>query len=171
VSTDYTKGTITMRDKKTGETLTMDATRVKEGRFAFKDGKGKELRINALAGGSGTVQVQGPEGQATFGAGTKDQAPAWLPTYPGVPVEGVASITGKDGSSGTVVQRTTDSPAQVFGAFEKSLTADGFTVGTVHTSDGGMVIGDQKPSRRHVVASIVRNHGHTVVTLSYREGN
>jgi hypothetical protein len=171
VATDYTKGTITMRDKKTGETLTMDATRVKEGRFAFRDGKGKEIRINALEGGSGTVQVQGPEGQASFGVGTKDQAPAWLRTYPGAPVEGVASVISKSGSSGTVVQRTTDSPAQVFEAFEKALKADGFTVGTVHTPDGGMVIGDQKPSRRHVVASISKNHGQTVVTLSYREGN
>ncbi len=171
VSTDYTRGTITMRDKKTGETVTMDANRVKEGRFAFKDGKGKEIRINALDGGSGTVQVEGPEGKASFGAATADQAPAWLPTYPGTPVEGVASVTSKSGASGTIVQRTTDSPAQVFEAFEKALKADGFTVGTVHTPDGGMVIGDQKPSRRHVVAAIHSNRGQTVVTLSYREGN
>jgi hypothetical protein len=171
VATDYTKGTITMRDKKTGETLTMDANRVKEGRFAFKDSKGKEIRINALDGGSGTVQVEGPEGKASFGAATRDQAPAWLPTYPGVPVEGVSSIIGKAGSSGTVVQKTPDSPAKVFEAFEKALKADGFTVGTVHTPTGGMVIGDQKPSRRHVVASIGANHGETVVTLVYREGN
>lgn len=171
VATDYAKGTLTMRDKKTGETLTMDATKIKEGRFSFKNGKGKEIRINALEGGSGTVQVQGPEAQASFGAGTKDQAPAWLPTYPGAPVEGVASVISKSESSGTVVQRTTDSPAQVFEAFEKALKAEGFTVGTVHTPGGGMVIGDQKPSRRHVVAAISKNRVQTVVTLTYREGN
>ena len=171
VATDYTKGTITMRNKKTGETLTMDATQIKEGRFSFKDEKGSELRINALDGGQGTVQVQGPDGQATFGAGTKDQAPAWLPTYPGAPLEGVASLTGKAGASGTVVQKTSDSPAQVFETFEKALKASGFTVGTVHTPTGGMVIGDQKASRRHVVAAIGTDHGQTVVTLSYREGN
>jgi hypothetical protein len=171
VATDYTKGTITMRDKKTGETLTMDATKIKEGRFAFKDGKGKEFRINALDGGTGTVQVQGPDAQASFGAASKDQTPAWLPTYPGTAVEGVASVTSKSGASGTVVQRTSDSPAQVFEAFEKNLKAAGFTVGTVHTPDGGMVIGDQIPSRRHVVAAIGKNRGQTVVTLTYREGN
>ncbi|HEX7554953.1 MAG TPA: DUF4339 domain-containing protein [Geothrix sp.] len=171
VATDYTKGTITMRDKKTGETLTMDATKVKEGRFAFKDGRGKEFRINALDGGSGTVQVQGPDAQASFGAASKDQTPAWLPTYPGTAVEGVASVTSKSGASGTVVQRTSDSPAQVFEAFEKTLKAAGFTVGTVHTPDGGMVIGDQIPSRRHVVAAIGKNRGQTVVTLTYREGS
>jgi hypothetical protein len=171
VATDYTKGTITMRDKKTGETLTMDATKVKEGRFSFKDGKGSEIRINALDGGKGTVQVQDADARASFGAATKDQAPAWLPTYPGAPVEGVASVTSKSGASGTVVQRTGDAPAQVFEAFEKALKADGFIVGTVHTPDGGMVIGDQKPSRRHVVASISKTRGQTVVTLTYREGN
>jgi hypothetical protein len=59
----------------------------------------------------------------------------------------------------------------VFEAFEKNLKAAGFTVGTVHTPEGGMVIGDQVPSRRHVVAAIGRNRGQTVVTLTYREGN
>jgi hypothetical protein len=171
VATDYTQGTITFRSKKTGETLTMDAARIKDGRFSFKDGKGGELRINALDGGKGTVQVQDPAGTAKFGADASDQTPAWLPTYPDTPLEGVASVTGKAGSSGTVVQKTADSPAQVFETFEKLLKAGGFTVGTVHTPTGGMVIGDQKPSRRHVVAAISGTRGQTVVTITYREGS
>jgi hypothetical protein len=171
VATDYAKGTITFRSKKTGETLTMDAAQVKEGRFSFKDGKGSEIRINALDGGKGTVQVQDPEGRAQFGVGSQDQTPAWLPTYPDTPVEGVASVSGKAGASGTVVQKTTDAPAQVFETFEKLLKAGGFTVGTVHTPTGGMVIGDLKPSRRHVVAAIGGSRGQTVVTITYREGN
>jgi hypothetical protein len=171
VATDYAKGTITFRSKKTGETLTMDAAQVKEGRFSFKDGKGSELRINALDGGKGTVQIQDPEGRAQFGAASQDQTPAWLPTYPDTPVEGVASVSGKAGTSGTVVQKTTDAPAQVFETFEKLLKAGGFSVGTVHTPTGGMVIGDLKPSRRHVVATIGGSRGQTVVTITYREGN
>jgi hypothetical protein len=70
-----------------------------------------------------------------------------------------------------VVQKTTDSPALVFETFEKLLKANGFTVGTVHTPAGGMVIGDLKPSRRHVVAAISASRGQTVVTITYREGN
>jgi GYF domain 2 len=171
VSTDYTKGTITMRNKKTGETLTMDANQAKEGRFTFKDEKGSEMRFNASERGSGTMQVQGPEGQVSFGAGTKVQAPAWMPTYPGAPMEGVMSATGKDGMSGTVVQKTTDSPTQVIEAFEKAFKAGGFTVGTVRTPEGGMVIGDQKAMKRHVMATIGTDRGQTVVTITYKEGN
>ena len=64
VSTDYAKGTITLRSKKSGETLTMDANEVKQGRFTFKDGKGGEVRFQAPEGGTGPVRIfrEGPQG-------------------------------------------------------------------------------------------------------------
>ena len=171
VSTDYAKGTITMRNKKTGETLTMDANDVKQGRFTFKDGKGSEIRFNTPEGASGTVQIQGPEGQASFGAGTKVQTPSWLPTYPGAPVEGVMNATSKEGLSGAIVQKTADAPTLVIDAFEKAFKAGGFEVNTVRGPEGGMVIGEQKASKRHVMVNIGTSQGQTVATISYKEGN
>ena len=171
VSTDYDKGTLTMRNKKTGETLTMDANEVKQGRFTFKDGKGAEVRINAPEGGSGTMQIQGPDGQTTFGAGTKVQTPSWLPTYPAAPIEGVMSATGKGGMTGTVVQKTADSTTRVIETFEKVLKAGGFEVNTVRTPEGGMVMGEQKAMKRHAMVTIGTSQGQTVATITYKEGN
>jgi len=73
--------------------------------------------------------------------------------------------------SGTIVQKTADSRAKVFDTFEKAFKEGGFTVGTVRTAQGGMVIGDQPATKRHVVATIDSSHGQTVVTLTYRDGN
>jgi hypothetical protein len=171
VSTDYTKGTITVRNKKSGETLTMDATDVKHGRLSFKDGKGSEIRFKAPEEGSGVVQVQGPEGQTSIGAGTQVKAPSWLPTYPATPVEGVMSLTGKEGLTGTIVQKTPDSTVQVMEGFEKSLKAAGFEVNTIRNPDGGIVIGEWKGMKRHVMATIGRSQGQTVATVTYRERN
>jgi hypothetical protein len=171
VSTDYAKGTITMKNKKTGETLTMDANEVKQGRFTFKDGKGSEIRFQAPEGGSGPVQIQGPDGQTTFGAGTKVQTPSWLPTYPAALSEGVMSATGKDGSTGTIVQKTADSPTQMLETFEKALKAGGFEVNTIRNPEGGIVIGEQKAMKRHVMATIGTSQGQTVATITYRERN
>jgi hypothetical protein len=171
VSTDYAKGTITMRNKKSGETLTMDANDVKQGRFTFKDGKGTEVKLLAPEGGAGPVQIQGPDGQTTFGAGTKVQTPSWLPTYPGSPIEGVMSASGKDGSTGTIVQKTADSPTQMIESFEKALKAGGFEVSTIRNPGGGIVIGEQKAEKRHVMATIGTSQGQTAATITYRERN
>jgi hypothetical protein len=169
VASDYTKGTLTIRNRKSGETLTIDANDVKQGRFTFKDGKGSEVHVNAPEGGAGPVQIQSADGQTTFGAGTKVQTPAWLPTYPGTPVEGVMSTSGKDGISGTIVQKTGDSPDQVMESFAKALKAGGFQVSTIRNPGGGIVIAEDKATKRHVMASIGTSQGQTAATITYRE--
>ena len=171
VSTDYENGTLTLRNRKTGETLTMDANDVKQGRLSFKDGKGSEIRFKGPEGNQGVVQVQGPNGQTTFGAGTQVQTPDWLRTYPGAPVEGVMSATGKEGTSGTVVQRTADAPAQVIEAFEKALKEGGFEVNTLRNPQGGIVIGEQKAMKRHVMVTVGTSQGQTSATVTFREQN
>jgi hypothetical protein len=170
-ATDYTKGTITVRNKKSGETLTMDANDVKQGRLSFKDDKGSEVQFNAPEGGAGAVQIQGPNGQTTFGAGTKVQVPSWLPTYPGAPVEGLMNATSKEGTTGTIAQKTADSTAQVISVFEKNLKAGGFEVSTIRNPEGGIVVGEHKAPRRHVMVSIGPNQGQTVATINFREQN
>ncbi|MBK9795336.1 MAG: DUF4339 domain-containing protein [Holophagaceae bacterium] len=171
VSTDYAKGTLTVRNRKSGETLTMDAADIKQGRLSFRDEKGSEIRFKGPEGGSGVVQIQGPEGQTSIGAGTKVQAPSWLPTYPATPVEGLMSLAGKDGITGTIVQKTQDSTAQVMESFEKALKAGGFEVNTIRNPEGGIVIGEWKGMKRHVMATIGRSQGQTVATVTYRERN
>ncbi len=171
VSTDYAKGTLTVRNRKSGETLTMDAADIKQGRLSFKDEKGSEIRFKGPDEGSGALQIQGPQGQTTFGAGTKVQRPPWLPTYPATPVEGVMSLSGKDGITGTIVQKTPDPTSQVMEGFEKALRAGGFEVNTIRNPEGGIVIGEWKGMKRHVMATIGRSQGQTVATVTYRERN
>ena len=81
------------------------------------------------------------------------------------------SASGKDGSTGTIVQKTGDSSSQVLEAFEKALKAGGFEVHTIRNPDGGIVTGEQKAEKRHVTATIGTSQGQTVATITYRERN
>ena len=62
VSADEKTGTLTIKNKKTGEVTTLSAEDAKEGRWTFKNDKGET---------------------ATLGAGSAQTLPSWLPSYPG----------------------------------------------------------------------------------------
>src|SRR5258708_22088362 len=69
LSTDEGRNTITIRDKKTHETVTMNFDDVKNGKIVFK-GNGQQATIRARADSEkGTLEISSPEGNVKFGAG------------------------------------------------------------------------------------------------------
>src|SRR5215510_6343124 len=103
VSQDDVKGTLTIRDKKTGKLLTLDVNEAENGKIVFKGENGEEMTLSTNTGGqNGTVLVKTREGSATINAGQSAEFPSWLPIYPGATVQ--ANVTGhsSDGQGGTV---------------------------------------------------------------------
>src|SRR5262249_37014744 len=86
VSSDAATGKVTLKNKKTGEVITVDMADIKAGKINFqtKDGTVK-TDLGAMQQG-GQIKVEatdanGKSGTATFGGGAK--VPDWVPGYPG----------------------------------------------------------------------------------------
>src|SRR5215510_10681428 len=71
VSSDDVKGTLVIRDKKTGKTLTLDLDEAEHGKIVFRGDDGEEMVFDSNARGkTGSIEVKTKEGTASFGAGS-----------------------------------------------------------------------------------------------------
>src|SRR5207245_5241699 len=69
LSTDEGRNTVTLRDKKTGETVTMNFDDVKKGKIVFK-GNGQQATLQAHGDGdNGTLEINCAQGKVKFGPG------------------------------------------------------------------------------------------------------
>jgi hypothetical protein len=143
VSTDDEKGLITVRDKKTGKTMTVNLEEAQSGKITFKgDDNGEEVSLEAKGDGEkGSLEVKTPEGTAKFGSVSVDKLPDWLPAYPGAELQGTYAAEGKDGESGGFHFVTNDAPNKVIGFYEEGLKRSGMTVNTNILQQNGKVTG------------------------------
>ena len=137
VSTDADKGTITLRDKKSGETVTMNFEDIKKGKIVFEEEGGEKVEIQGQGeGSSGSFSVESSEGSMVFGAGA-GKLPAWLAAYPGAEAIGGATMQGEEGESGTGAFKSSDSVEQVAAFYERHLKQAGMkTTKNVMNRDG-----------------------------------
>jgi len=173
VSVDEAKGVITVRDKKSGETVTMNFEDAQKGKFVFK-GKGNEtVTMEAHGSGeNGSLEVKSSEG--TMKIGGVAQLPDWLPAYPGsTPQPGMSAQTDK-GNSAIFSFKTKDPIDQVVRYYEDALKKAGLKVNTnVMQQDGkpslGIVTAEDSATQRKAsvtatLAAGVTNVGVTVET-------
>lgn len=172
VSSDEAAGTMTIRNKKTGEVSTFDYSQVAEGKLSFETASGEgSFSLDAGAGG---VTVKGDQGEATFGTGA-EELPAWIPRYPGA-TKTTTTYSGRSGDSrtGMAASETSDAPAAVAAWYEKELGDAGFQVSTTNASGGGQtmasVTGQSQEPRRTVTVIATGGTGSTQVAITYEEG-
>ena len=98
VSADEGTGKITLREKKTGKTVTLDFQDIEKGRISFEDESGEKLDIQTEGeGGRGSVTMKGSDGTMQWGTGSLADVPGWVPKFPGARMEGAFSAQGKGG--------------------------------------------------------------------------
>ncbi len=142
VSEDDDKGELTIRNKKTGEEITMNAQDIKQGRLKFKNEKGEEVTFEGSGQeGKEGFRIKSDKGSMTFGAGAAEKAPAWVPAYPAGKALVSASEKTASGVRGHLSFQTTDSADQIMTFYERELKAAGFAVertamqGAVHIAN------------------------------------
>jgi hypothetical protein len=176
VEADEETRRITFRNTKTGETLTVDADDIKEGRISFETPQGK-MTIDAEGGQeSGTVTLTTEEGTAVLRGGTDAEGvPDWVPRYPGAEVTGTFSMDAGDVESGTFVQATDDSIAEVAAWFEGELEGAGYAVQSHSMSGGGRVqrtlIATSDATSRTVTVTVGTSDGRTQAAVQYGSGS
>ncbi|HEX4954560.1 MAG TPA: hypothetical protein VF017_14300 [Thermoanaerobaculia bacterium] len=175
VSVDEEADKVTFKNVKTGETVTLDGSDIREGRLTMDTGKGK-VTIDAKGSGQeGKVEVTDAAGKTVFEAGAADlsQLPAWVPRYPGASSTGMmATGGGADGRGGVFQLKTGDSVDEVRAYYERELEGAGFDLQKNSVSSGGSqfvtLIGTGREGRS-VTVGILRDGGETQVTLQYGE--
>jgi len=141
VSVDDEKGLITIKDKKTGKTVTVNLEEAQKGKITFKgDGADEEVTLEAKGEGeNGSLEMKSKDGSAVFGAGASAKLPDWFPSYPGAEVKGTFSAQGKDGEGGSFGFSTADSIERVVKFYEDNLKAAGLKVTTNTVQQNGAV--------------------------------
>ena len=176
VDSDDEAGTLTIRNKKTGEEATVNFEDIAEGRIEYSTSEG-DFSIDASgAGEEGGVVVQTPEGETRFGAGTdlKD-LPDWVPLYPGATEvkSGYQAVTnGK--AAGMISSRTSDGIDAATERYKEVLEDAGYTINTQHsTTTGGASQSMMFASRegRTVNVVLAEKEGMTEVVIQYGEGS
>jgi len=170
VSTDEDKGTITVRDKKTGKLLTVNLQDAQKGKFVFEqDGQKVEVQGHG-EGDKGSLELKSSEGSMKFG--TDGKMPDWLPVYPGSAPKSVFSMQNPKGSSGSFGFTTNDSIEQVVHYYEDALKKAGLTVkNQTIQADGktsmGIVTAEEAGNKRTVMVNATPSEGATSVAITF----
>lgn len=172
VAADEGANTVTFKDKRTGETVTMNFDDVKKGKIVFKS-NGKEATIQAHGEGqNGTLEINSPDGTVKIGAGAGGKPPSWAPVYPGAAPQTTFSLQGGDGASGSFQFTTKDSAKTVLSFYEKVLKENGFGItanftGNTDTATGGMMTAEDKATKRTVVVTVGTENAETTVNILF----
>ena len=176
VSTDEEEGTITVRNTKTGEIVTVNFDDIENGKFSFTTDDG-EVTIDASGvAESGSVSITTDEGSVVYSAGVvSDEIPGWVPVYPGGEPANRHSMRTADSVSGGFQVETSDPVAKVLDFYRSALEGEGYAI-SVNTfsqddTEGGMVNGSNEDSGRTVMAILSSEDGATTVNVNYSESS
>ncbi len=148
LKTDEDKGTVTLRDKKTGKVYTLDFEAVKEGRIRLQEEGGETVSL---------------------GSGVAADIPAWVPGYPGAKPEAGLASQGGENEGGMFGFKTGDGAKKVIAWYEQALKGAGFQVNTTpgDSGDGGGMVMAEDGSKRTVMVTVGTDGGQTSVQVTY----
>jgi hypothetical protein len=172
VSSDETKGTLTVKDKKTGKVITINFRQVKDdGSISFSSDEG-EATIEARGdGSSGSVSIKSDKGSVVMGGGASVDLPDWMPQYPGSSPQGVFSARSDEGRSQSFHFITSDSSSDVIDFYEEELKGAGLRVTTTNTTSGGSVTGASSDRNRTVFVAVTSSQSGTQVNVTLNSKN
>jgi hypothetical protein len=128
LSVDEARGVISVRDKKTGKTLTVNLEDAKNGRIVFQDEKNQRVEVRAHGEGeAGALEVRSSEGTMRMGSAAA-RLPVWLPAYPGAEEAGTFGMSTEKANTGTCSYKTAAGVDEVATFYENALAQAGFEV-------------------------------------------
>ena len=153
VSEDDGSGTVTVRDRSSGKTMTWNLDQARRGR----------IRITA-------EDEDGKNATVDIGEGSANRLPRWVPSYPGAVSKGNFAITGHgaDGAGGTFSFRTPDPARDVVSFYQDKIEAMGMKVQVnATTAQGGVITATDDDQKRTLNIVVGRSGGETTVNVTY----
>jgi hypothetical protein len=176
VDSDTKEGTLTIKNTKTGEVVTMNAKDIKDGKLTVTTKDGTTTFDGSQSGDGGQMKVTNEKGeQVTFsaGQGAPKNVPSWIPTYSGGTVEGSYDATTNEGRSAMFTVTTPDPIDRVAEFYESQLKDSGFKVEkSSYEANGQKTVilaatgGDDK---RTATVTVSTNEGKTQALVNFNE--
>ncbi len=173
VEVDEEAGTMTVRNTKTGELVTVNFEDIQKGRFSWT-ADGEEVTVDVSQAEDGTVKIESGDGDGfaiTTGAAVSEEIPDWVPVYPGSEPANRGTMTTNDSVNGNFTLSTDDAVAEVLEFYRNGLKEAGFqaTVNTYSGADneGAMINSVLEAENRTVIVVIGRDDGATTVNVTY----
>lgn len=171
VESDRDAGTMTIRNKEDGEIITVNYEDIEQGKLSFETDEG-EVSFSATGDGEEgllTVTKDGEEAMQ-FGSADVDDAPDWVPMYPGAKATGTYSASTPDGVGGSFQMTSPDSVDEVLSYYVKQLEGDGWSVQKTEYSGpdgkGGQVIASMEDQTVMVILSSTEDGSQAMVNYS-----
>lgn len=174
VESDREAGTLTIRNERTDEVITVDLEDVENGNFGF-DVDGEESRVSfGEEGIEVTSEADGKTSRVKIGGGDASEIPDWVPIYPGTePASTFVSSQGGS-TSGAFALNTEDRPEDVLEWYTGELddlgvsepSRSSFEAGDTR---GGSITGKSDSGRQLNVSAMARDEG-TVITVTFESG-
>jgi hypothetical protein len=178
VATDEEAGTITVRNKKTGEEVTVNFDDIEEGKLIFTTDEGDVTVDASELEESGSMTVTKGDGSVVFATGkpSAKDLPSWVPMYPETEPTSRHSMRTETTVSGGFEVETADPVADVLEFYREALESAGYAISvntyTQDDTEGGMVNGNNEDEQRSVVVIISREAGkNTKAVVSFNEGS
>lgn len=179
VSKDEDAGTMTIREKKTGKTMTLNVADIKQGKIRFTTDEGQDVSMQMNEGG---LQVKhkdasGEESSTTLGGAESSKLPDWLSAYPGSSTAGGMRSSGPEGASGTVTFSTDASVDEVASYYKDALESEGFEVTRRDMSIGNTVSASLSAKSEdtgrtaQLTASHSGDENKTAIVINYSESS
>ena len=157
VSLDEAKNTITVRERKTGKVITINAEQIEDGEISIDEDGEEKVKIKGDSE-NGALDIQTPEGNVKVGSGSATNIPAWLPLYPDADIEGNYSTESKESSSVGFSFKTEDSIDEVVSFYESKLKEMGMNITKTNSQQDGQtsasVSGHDKDSKRFITVAV-----------------
>ncbi|MFL6263419.1 MAG: hypothetical protein ACJ76Y_27320 [Thermoanaerobaculia bacterium] len=176
VKADEDHSTLTIKNKKTGETMTINAEDAKNGNWKITTDKGT-ASIDTSGGNGLNIQATDEKGQkstTTFGgSGAPASLPSWLPVYPGATVQGTYDTTNPEGRTAAFTVTTPDASTKVIDYYESQLKGAGLpaekSTYTTNGQTGGTVTGKSADGKREASVIVSSSNGSTQAVITFTE--
>jgi hypothetical protein len=174
VSHDDQRGLITIRQRSTGKTMTVNFDELKRGKLTFREDGKDALTLEAHGDGdTGSLQMKSGSESLNIGA-NQATLPPWIPAYPNSKPASNFSMTGKEGTSASFQFQTQDGPKDVVAFYETGLKQAGFRINATTTSEnggssGGMVSAEDTANKRTVAVIVGTGNNGTTVSVTYSQ--
>ena len=176
VSSDPDKNTLTVKNKKTGEVVTINAEDIKEGKVTFETPEGKTVVDATSDGNSGSVKVTGPEGaQMTWGGQAPKDLPSWVPIYPGSNVQAAFDATNAEGRTASFTATSEDGIDDLIPYYEQALKEAGLKVSKTTMETNGepsaILTGNSEDDKKTIMVTLGSQEGKTVANIQFSAKN
>ena len=154
VKTNDKEGTITVREKSTGKVITLKFDpEAKKMVVIGDDGKQSTVSVNDSG-----LSAQGADGSTLkLGADAGNNAPSWVPQYPGSTPKGAFSSSSAEGSQNTFTFKSSDPVAKILAFYTDQMKSAGFTISLTSTTETGGLIQAQDETKKRTLMVTVSN--------------